>query len=221
MFEYQVAAELTYSFLNQGADGHAYEPIAANGENACVLHYVTKQDRLQNGDLILLDFGAELNCYASDCSRTIPVNGKFTDRQKQLYQANLRVFKYARQLMKPGETINIIHDEVCKMWEEEHLGLGLYTREEAKKHAGDPCWKKYYMHGTSHFMGMDVHDVGTKQMVLQPGMILTCEPGIYVREEKTGIRIENDILITDKGFEDLMQGIAIEASEIEKRMAQG
>lgn len=221
MFEYEVEAEIIYEFTRQGAAGHAYAPIIASGASACYLHYISNDKLCQDGDLLLMDFGAEYANYAADLSRTIPVNGKFNDRQKDMYASALRVFKFARSLMVPGTTINKLHKEVCKMWQEEHIKLGLYTKEEAKNAPNDsPLWFNYFMHGTGHFLGLDVHDVGTRDTVLEPGMILTCEPGLYVPEESIGIRIENNILITKSGNVDLMADIPIEIEEIEAIMAQ-
>lgn len=221
MKEYEVEALINYEFTRYGAAGHAYAPIVASGSHACVLHYIENSGVCKEGDLLLMDFGAEYANYAADLSRTIPVSGKFTKRQRELYQANLEVFKYARSLMVPGTTINKLHEKVCKKWEEEHIKLGLYTAAEAKKHKGDsPLWFNYYMHGTSHFLGLDVHDVGTRDTVLEPGMVLTCEPAIYIAEEKTGIRLENNILITAEGNTDLMESIPIHPDEIETLMQQ-
>ncbi len=217
LFEYQIEAELTHEFIMNGATGHAYPPIIASGENACILHYITNNEVCKDGDLLLMDFGAEYANYSSDLSRTIPVNGKFSKRQRELYDATLRVFRFAKGIMKPGNTINKIHKEVCQKWEEEHIHLGLYTKQDVKDNKkGEPLWSKYYMHGTSHFIGLDVHDTGGKDDELKPGMIITCEPGIYIEEEKTGIRLENDILITANGNIDLMSDIPIEPEEIEK-----
>jgi Xaa-Pro aminopeptidase len=219
MKEYEVEAELTHEFIRQGASGHAFAPIVASGKSACALHYVENDKVCNDGDLLLMDFGAEYANYAGDCSRTFPVNGKYTPRQRELYEAVLRVMKFARSLMVPGTTINKFHKEVCNRWEEEHFRLGLYTREDVVKHTGEnPLWFNYYMHGTSHFMGLDVHDVGSKDAVFKPGMVLTCEPGIYIPEENTGIRLENDILITETGNIDLMENIPIEPDEIEQIM---
>ncbi len=220
--EFEVEAVLSHEFIRQGCAGHAYPPIIASGENACMLHYIKNDSVCRDGDLLLMDLGAEYANYASDCSRTVPVNGRFTKRQKELYDANLRVFKGARSLMKPGTTIDKINKEVGKLWEEEHIKLGLYTSAEVRKQdKANPLYKKYYMHGTAHFMGLDVHDVGSKQEELNPGMVLTCEPGIYIPEEKTGIRLENDILITEDGYVDLMEDIPIEAEEIVELMKRG
>jgi Xaa-Pro aminopeptidase len=180
---------------------------------------VDNNKQCQDGDLLLMDFGAEYANYAGDCSRTIPVNGKFTPRQRELYEATLRVFKQARNMLRPGTTINKYHKEVCKIWEEEHVKLGLYTKEELKNQDPDnPLYFQYYMHGTSHFMGLDVHDVGSKDQPLEPGMVFSCEPGIYLPAENTGIRLENDILVTEGEPVDLMKGIPIEPDEIEELM---
>lgn len=217
--EYEVEAEIAYEFTRQGASDHAYAPIIAGGKNACFLHYIENNQKLQDNDLVLMDFGAEYANYSADLSRTIPVNGRFTPRQKEMYEATLRVFKFARSLMVPGTTINKYHKKVCDLWQEEHIKLGLYTADDVENNKeGDPLWFKYFMHGTGHFMGLDVHDVGTRDTVLKPGMVITCEPGLYVEEEGIGIRIENDILITEGGNVDLMADIPIEVDEIEAIM---
>ena len=216
VMEYELEAEITHEFLKRGSDGHAFQPIVASGKNACVLHYIKNNQKCKNGDLVLLDFGAEYANYAADCSRTIPVNGKFTTRQRDLYNASLRVFRFAKSIIKPGTTINKLHKKVCDFWQEEHIKLGLYTKKEAKnQEKKEPLWTKYYLHGTSHFLGLDAHDVGNKDVELMPGMVLTCEPGLYIPDENTGIRLENDILITNEGNTDLMEDIPIEADEIE------
>lgn len=219
MKEYEIEAIITHEFIRSGASDHAYAPIVASGKNACILHYTENDQVCQDGDLMLMDFGAEYANYSADLSRTIPVNGKFSKRQSELYDACLRVFKYASSLMLPGTTINAFHKKVCEMWEEEHIRLGLYSKEDVKKYKGENGpWFEYYMHGTSHFMGLDVHDLGTKDTKFEPGMILTCEPGIYIQKEGVGIRIENDILITKDGNIDLMADIPIETDNIEKLM---
>ena len=217
--EYEVEAEISHEFRINAAQGHAYYPIVASGENACILHYVKNQNICRDGDLLLLDFGAEFSNYAADCSRTIPVNGRFTTRQKQLYNAVLNVFNKARALMVKGTTIALINKQVCKLFEEEHIKLGLYSMEDLhRQDAENPLYSKYYMHGISHFLGLDVHDAGSRFQTLEAGMVLTCEPGIYVREEGIGIRIENDILITEEEPIDLMHQIPIEVEEIEEIM---
>jgi len=217
--EYEVEAEITYEFLKQGAMGHAYSPIVAAGENACFLHYIINKNVCNSGEMLLLDFGAEYANYAADCSRTIPVNGKFSSRQLQVYEATYRVFQKARQLMVKGTSITLIQKQVCNLWEEEHIKLGLYSIEDVRRQdPQEPLYQRYYMHGVSHFLGLDVHDVGNKNAILEPGMVLTCEPGIYIREEGLGIRLENDILITHDEPIDLMQHIPIQAGEIEELM---
>ncbi len=220
MMEYEVEAVITYDFLRQGARGHAYQPIIASGKNACTLHYTENNSPCADGDLLLMDFGAEFGNYAADCTRTIPVNGKFTPRQKELYKAVLDVFKFACSLMKPGSTINKVHTEVCRRFSLEHVRLGLYTSDALESQNTDnPLYQQYYMHGTSHFLGLDVHDVGSKDAEFRPGMVLTCEPGIYLPEEKTGIRLETNILITGVGHIDLMKDIPVEPEEIEEIMS--
>jgi Xaa-Pro aminopeptidase len=219
MMEYEVEAEITYEFLKQGARGHAYQPIIASGINACTLHYNTNNSVCAEGDLLLMDFGAEYGNYAADCTRTIPVNGRFTSRQKELYQSVLDVFRFACTLMKPGGSINKVHTEVCRRFGQEHVKLGLYSTEALEKQSSDnPLYQQYYMHGTSHFLGLDVHDVGNKDAEFRPGMVLTCEPGLYIPAEKTGIRLESNILITHTGNEDLMKDIPLETGEIEELM---
>ena len=219
VYEYEVEAEITHEFLMQGTSGHAYLPIIASGNNANALHYTENNQKCKNGDLLLIDFGAECLNYIADCTRTIPVNGKFTRRQKELYKANQKVLNRAMELVVPGKTITNLHNEVCKAWEKEHIGLGLYTRDQVKKQdAEQPLFFKYYMHGTSHFIGLDVHDVGAKEIKFSPGMIMTCEPGIYVDEEGIGIRLENNILCTENGPVNLMQDIPVDPDEIEMLM---
>jgi len=219
VMEFEIEAELDHEFKTNRASGHGYAPIIASGINTCVLHYTENDKECNDGDLILFDFGAEYANYSADMSRTIPVNGKFTSRQKDCYNAVLRVMKKTIKLYVPGNTINIINEEVNKMMEQELIGLGLFTSNEVKnQNPESPLFKKYFMHGTAHFLGLDVHDVGDKEEPFQPGMVLTCEPGIYIRDEKIGIRLENDILITDDEPIDLMSDIPIEIEEIENLM---
>jgi len=218
-YEYQVEAEIIGEFIGSGAEGHAFEPIMACGKNALVLHYVENNCLCAEGELLLMDFGAEVNHYASDCSRTIPVSGRFTGRQRSLYDAVLRVFRKAKDLMVPGTLMNDFHEAVGELWEEEHIALGLYSREDVETHAGpEPLWKNFFMHGTSHSMGLDIHDPFDRSLPFEPGMVLTCEPAIYIPDENLGIRLETDILITDEGPVDLMEDIPIEADEIEELM---
>ncbi|ROL62270.1 M24 family metallopeptidase [Bacteroidetes/Chlorobi group bacterium ChocPot_Mid] len=219
VMEYEVEAEIIHEFTRNRANGHAYYPIIASGASACVLHYIENNKECKDGDLLLLDFGAEYANYAGDLSRTIPVNGKFSKRQKDCYNAVLRVMKQAQNLLVVGTTIDQYHEKVCKIMEQELIGLGLFTEEDVKKQdPKKPLFFKYYMHGTSHFMGLDVHDLGFKQEPLQAGMVFSCEPGIYIQEEGIGIRIENDILVTENGPVDLMANIPREVDEIEDIM---
>ncbi len=220
VYEFQVEAEITHEFIRQGAMGHAYDPIIASGTNACFLHYTDNKSICRDGEMVLMDIGSEYNNYAADLSRTIPVNGHFTKRQAQVYDALLEVFYYARGLMKPGVLMADFHDKVCHQMEQAHIKLGLYSEKEVKEHHGaHPLWFRYYMHGTSHSIGLDVHDVFDRTIKFSPGMVFSCEPGIYLIEEALGIRIENDILITEDGNEDLLADVPIDRREIEKMMA--
>ena len=168
-----------------------------------------------------MDFGAEYANYAADLTRCIPVSGKFTKRQKDVYNAVLRVMRAATQMLVVGNVIPKYHEEVGKLMEQELIGLGLLKAEDVKKQdPKQPLYKKYFMHGTSHFLGLDVHDIGNRYEPMQAGMVFTCEPGIYIPEENLGIRIENDILLTANGPVDLMANIPIEADEIEDLMAK-
>jgi Xaa-Pro aminopeptidase len=216
--EYEVEAEFTYEFIRKGGTGHAYPPIIASGANACILHYNTNYNTCKDGDLLLMDVGAEYGNYAADMTRTIPVNGKFTHRQRQVYDAVLRILKAAASMLKPGTNIEKWHAEVCKLMEKELVGLGLISKTDLKNQTADtPAYFRYYMHGTGHFLGLDVHDVGSRQVVFETGMVMTCEPGIYIPEEGIGIRLENDIMVAEEPI-DLMSGIPIEPDEIEELM---
>ena len=197
MYEYEVQAEIEYIFKQNNATGHAYAPIIAGGKNACCLHYSKNQSLLHDGDLLLFDIGCEYQNYSSDLSRTIPVNGKFTPRQKECYTIVLDVMKEISQLYRPGHCINEIN-------------------QAAKQLMGD--YGKYLIHGVSHHIGLDVHDSVDKFKPFAPGMILTCEPGLYIREEGIGIRIENDLLVTEDGPVNLFEGLPIEMEEIEAAM---
>lgn len=219
VMEYEVEAEIIHEFIRQRATGHAYTPIIASGYNACVLHYIENNRTCNDGDLVLMDFGAEYANYAADLTRTIPANGKFTQRQKEVYNAVLRVMKQAKTMLKPGVILADYNKAVGKIMEGELIGLGLLNKDEvAKQDEENPLYKKYYMHGASHFLGIDVHDIGNRYAPMQVGNVFTCEPGIYIPEEKLGIRIENDVLITENGIVDLMQNIPIEIEEIEDLM---
>lgn len=218
MMEYEVEAEITYEFLRNGASGHAYPPIVAGGENACILHYPDNDKILKDGQLLLMDFGAEYGNYAADCSRTLPVSGKFTPRQKECYEAVLDVYKRAQKLYVPGNTIDGINEQVGVWMQEKMIELGLLTNDDIENNSGEnPPYFKYFMHGTSHFIGLDVHDMGTKQTPFKKGMVLTCEPGLYIPEEEIGIRIETDIVVDDNPI-DLMADFPVEVDDIERIM---
>ena len=219
VWEYEIEAEISHEFTRNRANGHAYSPIVASGANSCILHYIDNNKQCKNKDLLLLDFGAEYANYASDLSRTIPVNGKFTVRQKQVYNAVLRVMNYAKSKMVAGTILKDFQKDVCSVMEKELVDLKLFSLKDLKNQNPDnPLYKEYFMHGTSHFMGLDVHDVGDRNQPFTPGMVLTCEPGIYIPKENIGIRIENDILITNSIPIDLMSDIPIEVEEIEDLM---
>ncbi len=219
--EYEIEAEIIHEFIKNRATGHAYNPIIASGKNACVLHYNNNNQLCKAGDVILFDFGAEYANYNADLSRSIPVSGKFTKRQKDVYNAVLRVMKEATKMLVAGNVLDEYHIEVGKLMEKELIGLKLLDKTDVKnQNKAMPLYKKYFMHGTSHFLGLDVHDIGNRYNKMKAGMIFTCEPGIYIQEEGLGIRLENDILITEKGNIDLMKNIPIEANEIEDLMHQ-
>jgi Xaa-Pro aminopeptidase len=219
IMEYEIEAEIIHEFIRNGANGHAYHPIIASGKNACVLHYNDNNCECRDGDVILLDFGADYANYAADLTRSVPVNGRFTPRQRQVYDAVLRVMRAAMKMLVPGNYIEKYHAEVGRIMEAELLGLKLLTSDDIARQSPDnPAYKKYFMHGTSHFLGMDVHDIGNRFEPMQAGMVFTCEPGIYIPEEGLGIRIETNVLVTDNGPIDLMADIPVEAEEIEDIM---
>ena len=221
IMEYEIEAEIIHSFIRNRASGHAYYPIIASGASACVLHYNENNKECKEGEVILLDFGAEYANYAADLTRSIPVSGKFTSRQRDVYNAVLRVMRAATKMLVVGNTIPKYQEEVGKIMEQELIGLKLLDKTEvSKQDPKQPLYKKYFMHGTSHFLGLDVHDIGNRYLPIQAGMVFTCEPGIYIPEEGLGIRIENDILITDKGPVDLMASIPVEVDEIEEMMSR-
>ncbi len=217
--EYEIEAEFLHEFVRKGSKGFAYTPIVASGANACVLHYIENSLACKDGDLILMDVGAEYGNYNADMTRTIPVNGKYSDRQKQVYNAVLRVKREAMKMLKPGNVIGEYHKEVGKIMESELVGLGLLDKTDVKNQdPSNPAYKKYFMHGTSHHIGLDVHDVGNVYRKMEEGMVFTVEPGIYILEEGLGIRLENDMVITKDGLNDLMGNIPIEIEEIEEIM---
>ena len=223
VMEYEIEAELWHELVRNRSRRPSYDPIIASGYNACVLHYIDNSDKCRDGEVILLDIGAEYANYASDLSRSIPVNGKYTPRQRDVYEAVLRVMKDAKKLLMPGVYLDDYHRQVGEMMEKELVDLNLLTMDEVKRNpaSGDitkAAYKKYFMHGTSHFIGLDVHDVGLWTEPIKEGMVFTCEPGIYIREESLGIRLENDIVVTKDGPKDLMADIPVEADEIEHLM---
>ncbi|MGJ5642723.1 aminopeptidase P family protein [Formosa sp. S-31] len=220
VMEYNIEAEFMHEFLNNRSKGFAYTPIVASGNNANVLHYIENNQECKAGDLILLDIGAEYANYASDMSRTIPVSGKFSDRQKQVYNAINRVKNEATKMLIPGTIWADYHVEVGKIMTSELLGLGLLDKADVQNENPDwPAYKKYFMHGTSHNMGLDTHDYGILTEPMQANMVFTVEPGIYILEEGFGIRLEDDVVIQEQGEPfNLMRNIPIEADEIEDLM---
>lgn len=220
VMEYAVEAEITHEFIRNGSRGHAYTPIIASGYSACVLHYIDNDKECRDGDVILMDFGCEYGGYASDLTRCLPVNGRFTERQRAVYNAVLNVKNEATKLLRPGTMLADYHKEVGKLMESELIGLGLLDRTDVKNQNPEaPLYKKYFMHGTSHFIGLDVHDVGLWNEPIDAGMVFTVEPGIYIREEGLGVRLENDILVTKDGQDDLFKDIPVEAEEVEELMS--
>jgi Xaa-Pro aminopeptidase len=221
VWEFEIEAEIYHEFIRNRSRGPAFQTIVASGADSCTLHYVKNNKQCHDGDLVLIDFGAEYANYAADLTRTVPVNGKFSKRQKDVYNAVLKVQKAAIKLLRPGKTIDDFSREVGKVMEAELIRLKLLKSAEVKKQSADqPLYKKYFPHGTSHHLGLDVHDYGNRYRKFEPGMVFTCEPGIYINDEGIGIRIENDILITKNGPVDLTAGIPREAEEIEALMNQ-
>ncbi|CAN5784367.1 aminopeptidase P family protein [soil metagenome] len=219
VFEHEIEAELVHEFLHNRARGEAYGSIIASGDNARTLHYISNNAECKDGDLILMDFGANYGGYAADLTRTVPVNGKFTKRQKEIYNACLHLHNYAKGLLKPGITILDYHDKVGDEATKTFIKVALLKKEDVKNEdKNNRAYRKYLYHGISHHLGVDVHDLGTKTEPLKAGMLLTVEPGIYIEEEKMGVRIENNIWITKNGNVDLMKNIPIEAEEIERLM---
>jgi len=220
VWEHHIEAELLHEFLMNSSKGFAYTPIVASGGNACVLHYIENNKECKDGDVILLDVGAEYANYASDLTRCIPVNGKFTVRQKEVYNAVLHVKNEAEKLLVPGTMMVDYHKEIGHLMEEQLVKLGLISMDDIKNQDPDwPAYKKYFMHGTSHFIGLDTHDVGLWTEPIEAGMVFTCEPGIYIPEENLGIRLEDDLVVQKSGAPfNLMGDIPLEADEIESIM---
>lgn len=220
VWEYEIEAEYAHEFLRNRSKGFAYTPIVASGNNANVLHYIENNQQCQDGDLILFDVGAEYANYSSDMSRTIPVSGRFTARQREVYEAVLRCKKEAEKIMVPGNNWYDYHKELGKIYTSELLGLGLLDKADVQNEDPDwPAYKKFMMHGTSHHMGLDTHDYGILTDDFVPGMVFTIEPGFYIPAEGFGIRLEDDYVITkNDGLVNLMKNIPLEADEIEDLM---
>ena len=220
VWEYEIEAEYMHEFLRNRSKGFAYTPIIASGNNANVLHYIENNQQCKDGDLILMDVGAEYANYSSDMTRTIPVNGRFSQRQKEVYNAVNRVKNEATKMLVPGTLWKEYHIEVGKLMTSELLGLGLIDKADVQNEDPDwPAYKKYFMHGTSHHIGLDTHDYGILWEPMQANMVFTVEPGIYIPEEGFGIRLEDDVVIQEKGEPfNLMKNIPIEADEIEDLM---
>ena len=221
VMEYEIEAEIVHSFLKQRATGEAYNSIIAGGDRARILHYISNNEEVKDGEMVLMDFGAEYGGYCADLTRTVPVNGKFTKRQKQVYNSCLHLHDYAKSLLKPGITIVNYTDKVGEEATKEFLKIGLISKSDIKNEDRDNrAYRKYLYHGISHHLGIDVHDLGTRTEPIKQGMVLTVEPGIYIEEEQMGVRIENNIWITKSGNKDLFQNIPIKADEIESLMRQ-
>lgn len=219
VWEYELEADLIHEFTRNRASGFAYEPIIASGANACVLHYIENNAQCIKGDVLLLDIGAEYANYDADLTRSIPVSGRYSKRQREVYDAVLRVQKSAIEMLRPGTFLKEYHKEVNLLMEAELVKLKLISKHDIEQQDPQrPAYRKYFMHGTSHFLGLDTHDVGNWDLPMEEGNVFTCEPGIYIREEGIGIRIEDDILITASGPVNLMKNIPKEAEEIEELM---
>ena len=220
VMEFEIEAEFMHEFLRNRSRGFAYTPIVASGKNATVLHYIENKNQCQDGELILLDVGCEYANYASDMSRVVPVNGRFTDRHKEIYQAVKRVKDKATKLLVPGAYWKAYHQEVGKLMTDELLNLGLLDKADVKNENPDwPAYKKYFMHGTSHHIGLDTHDYGLLHEPIQANQVFTVEPAIYLPDEGFGIRLEDDVVVQEKGEpKNLMKDIPIEIEEIEDLM---
>lgn len=217
--EYEIEAEIFHEFLRNRATGPAYGSIIASGDRARTLHYVSNNNECKDGELILMDFGAEYGRYCADLTRTVPVNGRFTKRQKEVYNACLHLHQYAASILKPGITILQYTDKVGEEATKRFLKIGLLNKTDVKNEDADNrAYRKYLYHGISHHLGIDVHDIGSRTQPIQAGMVFTIEPGIYIEEEQMGIRIENNFWITKNGNKDLMKNIPITTDEIESLM---
>jgi Xaa-Pro aminopeptidase len=219
VMEYEIEAEIIHSFISQRASGSAYNSIIASGDRARTLHYVVNNEECKDGELVLMDFGALYGGYAADLTRTVPVNGRFTPRQKEIYDACLHLHNYAKSLLKPGISINDYTEKVGDEATMQFMKIGLLKESDFKNEDPDNrAYRKYLYHGISHHLGIDVHDLGTKTDPIQEGMLFTVEPGIYIEEEQIGVRIENNVWITKNGNVDLFEGVPITTEEIEAAM---
>ncbi|GAC1533406.1 MAG: aminopeptidase P family protein [Sediminibacterium sp.] len=219
VMEYEIEAEIWHSFLSQRATGPAYGSIIASGDRARTLHYVSNNEECKSGELVLMDFGAEYGGYCADLTRTVPVNGKFSRRQRTVYNSCLHIHEYAKSILKPGITIAGYTEKVGEAATQQFLKIGLLHKSDVKNE--DPenrAYRKYLYHGISHHLGIDVHDLGTRTEPVKAGMVFTIEPGIYIEEEQMGIRIENNVWITKNGNTDLMKNIPVTAEDIEALM---
>jgi Xaa-Pro aminopeptidase len=217
--EYAIEAEILHSFLSQRATGPAYSSIVASGDNARTLHYVSNNGTCKDGDLILMDFGAEYGYYNADLTRTVPVNGKFSKRQKEVYNACLHLHNYAKSILKPGISVVNYTEKVGEEATKQFIKIGLLDKSAVKNEDKENrAYRKYLYHGISHHLGLDVHDLGTRTEPVKAGMLFTIEPGIYIEEEQMGIRLENNFWITRNGSVDLMKNIPITVDEIERLM---
>lgn len=219
--EWEIEASLSYEYIRRGARKFSFLPIIASGPNSCVLHYISNDNTCKDGGLVLLDIGAEYGCYNGDMTRTVPVNGKFTPRQREVYEAVLRTMEYAEGILRPGIQKSEYERKIRVHIAGELLGLGLLTPADIEENPEDPpAVRRYFMHGCSHHLGLDVHDVGAKDPVISAGMVFTIEPGIYIREESIGIRLENDYLVGEKETLNLMPNAPIRPDDIERLMAK-
>ncbi len=222
VMEYEIEAEIYRNFISRRSPGPAYESIIASGDRARTLHYIANNKECRGGELVLMDFGAQYGGYSADLTRTVPVNGKFTPRQREVYNACLDLHRYARSLLRPGISLAAYHKKMGERAGIVFIGIGLLTEGDVKNQSPEnPAYMKYMYHGVSHHLGIDVHDLGPRNEPLQEGMVLTVEPGIYIEEEQMGIRIENDVWITADGNRDLMEDIPITVEEIEAAMKEG
>jgi Xaa-Pro aminopeptidase len=219
VMEYEIEAEVVHSFLSQRSSGEAYDSIIASGDRARTLHYITNNQECKDGELVLMDFGARYGNYCADLTRTVPVNGKFTKRQAEVYNACLHLHDFAKSLLKPGISVVDYTEKVGEEATKAFLRLGILSDSDVKNEDKENrAYRKYLYHGISHHLGIDVHDLGTRTAPLQPGMLLTVEPGIYIEQEQMGIRIENNVWITEAGNKDLMANIPITTDQIEALM---